>query len=88
MAKRKTIQVKTMLDTVNLKLKTGTCNPDVRKGMCCIIEDILHMTDNYNGFYYLEQHEVPMTHRAGIIRDKTGENDHQFPDDTRRQYCG
>lgn len=84
----KTVRISILLTKVNKMLQESTCNPDVRKGMCVILETILHETNNYNGFYYLEQNEVPMTHGAGIIRDKTGNNNHQFPDDTRRKYIG
>jgi hypothetical protein len=86
----KTIHVEKVLDYVNDMLATSTCVPDVRHGMILVLSEILHKTDNYVGFRYLLDGEVPEGQEPGI-RWSDGERtdgyrDREYPDDTRRQY--
>ena len=76
---RKTIEIETVKQKVNNFLSESK---DEMKGgrvaLCVFVETILHETENYKGFSYIEG--------RGIIRDTTGNNNHQYPDDTRRYY--
>lgn len=91
MPKRKTIDVEKLREHVNDMLKTSTCEPDVRNGMCVVLENALHSTGNYQGFRYLCGGEVPSGHKAGVLFD---ENRMILPypdrfkdtDDSRRMY--
>jgi hypothetical protein len=70
MAKRKTIVVEKLLKEVNDMLKNSTCEPDVRNGMCAVLESVLHSTGNYNGYRHLCGGEVPSGHKAGVHFDE------------------
>lgn len=83
--RKKTISVETLLENVNAMLKTSTCSRDIRLGMCSVLEDVLHSTNNYNGFMLLTSDEVPDGENPGIIRGETTDKN-TFPDDSRRQY--
>lgn len=86
---RKTIRIGDLVDTVNLMLENSTCDPEVRRGMCSVVETVLHKTDNYDGFRYLNHLEVPEGCAPGKLvsgRDEDGNPIFDFPDDTRRQY--
>jgi len=50
----KTVPVKWILSHVNMMLKESTCSDAVRDGMCAVLECILHKTNNYKGFSYLD----------------------------------
>ena len=52
--KRKTFNVKDLVDKMNDRLKNSTCSPEARFGMISVLESILHETGNYRGFTYLE----------------------------------
>jgi len=59
---RKTVNVRNLIEKVNHKNKVSTCDPLVRQGWNSLLEDILHQTDNYNGFnYYYESDLAPNT---------------------------
>ena len=88
MAARKTINVVDVVDTVNRMLLESTCNADVRRGMGAVLTIILHRTDNYDGFRYLNEGDgIPVGHEPGIVWEGEGEDRHPtYPDDSRRQY--
>lgn len=92
MAKRKTIEIEALRVSVNEMLKESTCTPDVRLGMCSVLEQALHKSGNYHGFRHLQQEEVPYKQKAGIHFDKETRLILPYPDrfvntdDTRRQY--
>ena len=50
---RKTIKVIEIKDEVNRMLNESTCDTITRYGMCAVLEEILHSTNNYKGFGYL-----------------------------------
>lgn len=85
MARRKTIAINTLVDDVNRMLRDSTCTADVRLGMCAVLENMLHETENYDGYQYLTADEVPRGHLPGIDRSKTFE-EKRFPDESRRKY--
>jgi hypothetical protein len=49
---RKTVKVKDLVEQINRKNKTSTCDRRVRQGWNALLEDILHTTGNYQGFNY------------------------------------
>ena len=63
---RKTFIIAELVKTVNNSLATSICTPDVRQGMMNMLEDVLHKSGNYNGFQYLNKHDVPGGHKPGI----------------------
>ena len=70
MHKRKTIEVEMLKVKVNAMLKDSTCDPQVRLGMCSVLESALHATGNYSGFRYLLAGEVPKGHKEGVRYDE------------------
>ena len=91
---RKTINVDQVVDFVNDILKRHTLDDNesifYRHGMIVVLEEILHRTNNYKGYRYLQKDEVP-SHCAPGVRHESG---HILPyperfestDPTRRQY--
>lgn len=63
---RKTITVGQVVDFANYVLAHSTCSPEQRVGVICMVEAVLHHTDNYNGFCYLNVSEVPKGELPGI----------------------
>jgi hypothetical protein len=88
---RNIIAVEAAISQANTMLATSTCSPDGRTGIIRLLEALLHAAGSYNGFYYLEAHEVPAGQLPGIIRNVrpnavAPDTGHDFPDDTRRHY--
>jgi hypothetical protein len=52
---KKTIEVKVMLRWANdhLSRKDDFADANFKSGICTAIEQVLHRTNNYNGFYFL-----------------------------------
>ena len=75
---RKTIAVAEFVEMMNRCLKNSICNGDIRSGMICAVEQVLHKTGNYKGFRYLLQDEVPEGERPGIIYE--GDMPAPYPD--------
>ena len=87
MARRKTLNVSTLVEEVNTMLRESTCSKDARLGMCAVLERMLHETGNYDGFRYLMRDEIPEGHKPGIDLSISYEDpDNRYPDDSRRQY--
>lgn len=63
---RKTIRIDQLRDYVNTTLKISTESPDMRQGRIQLLESILQLTGNYNGYCYLTQAEVPAGQLPGI----------------------
>lgn len=82
---RKTLNVSDFKDMINGYLATSVCNDDVRQGMIEALTTVLHSTDNYKGFRYLQADEVPVGQMPGIrwIGDKADFTD---ADRTRVHY--
>ena len=88
MAQRKTtIKISEIVTIANrLLAKSFGDASETRTGISNLLCEILEQTNNYDGFKYLRQNEVPTGELPGIIFDSSPEHNHQFPDDTRRMY--
>lgn len=88
MSKRVTIKISELVSKTNQMLRESTCDAKIREGMIAVLESALHATNQYRGFGYLTQEEVPPGENAGIL--KTGDTNKPvvFPDETRRFYYG
>lgn len=53
---RKTIQVEQVLNFVNTQLRCDHWSADEKKGMYIVLDRILHDTDQYAGFNYLDSY--------------------------------
>jgi hypothetical protein len=51
---RKTINVDWLREHVNMMLKTSTCDDEIRKGFCAVLECALHKANRYRGFSHIE----------------------------------
>lgn len=80
---KKTISVKQLVDKVNEKNRLSTCSSDIRNGWNDLLEFVLRETNQYNGFGYLQQHEVPEGQLPGIIKSPEKST---YPDDSRKVY--
>ena len=63
---RKTVKITTLIKEVNGMLAGSTCTKETREGMIAVLERILLDTDNYKGFRYLSESEVPAFEKPGI----------------------
>jgi hypothetical protein len=63
---RKTVNVNCLREAANNMLATSTSSPEFRLGICVMIEQVLLDSDNYNGFRYLSEKEVPVGGDSGI----------------------
>ncbi len=57
---RKTVEVKTMLEYANEQLARTDEWADKRfkEGTCAMIEKILHISNNYNGFMFIDSNDM------------------------------
>jgi len=69
---KKTFNVDAFRKSVNHTLAISTCSADMRQGMINTLEEILHQTENYKGFKYLMQGQVPAGEKPGIFVNFTG----------------
>lgn len=63
---KKNVSVAYVLDRANTHLKGNYGDHAFREGIIAMLKGVLHITGNYNGFVYLEAHEVPEGAMAGI----------------------
>jgi hypothetical protein len=63
---RKTIKIDNLRIQINKMLKDSICESGTRQGMIDVLTEVLHSTDNYKGFRYLQEHEVPSGQQPGI----------------------
>lgn len=82
----KTIRVSEVVKKVNQMLAESTCSREERLAMCSVLETILFSTNNYRGYSFLSQKEVPAGEKPGIGMSPEGKT--VFPDDSRRWYYG
>ena len=56
---RKTVNVLSLLEWANENLKRDDefATVDFKSGICCMIEMVLHETDNYSGFMFLNHED-------------------------------
>ena len=81
------IKVETFKDRINEMLAVSTVSKDMRKGLMHALETMLFATDNYKGFRYLDQSEVPDGELPGIkYIDDIEQMEKTFPDETRVSY--
>lgn len=80
----KSIKVSEMVKRVNKMLAESMCSRVERLAMCTVLEDILFATNNYRGYNFLLQKEVPAGELPGIGISPEGST--VFPDDSRRHY--
>lgn len=83
MSKRKTIEVKKILEMVNHRNRHSTCSPEIREGWNSLMEEILQANGVYSGFGYLGQEQVPSGQLPGMVKEDNG---FIFPDESRRTY--
>jgi hypothetical protein len=63
---RKTIKITDVKSIVNEMLANSICGDDERQGMIEVLTTLLFSTDNYEGFRYLTESEVPAGQKPGI----------------------
>lgn len=61
---RKTVSVLDMLEFANESLACKDHSIEFKQGVCSMIEKILHKSDNYNGFMFLDQEEASVIFNA------------------------
>lgn len=87
---RKTQHIFDIIAIVNRRNRLSTCRPEVREGWNSLLEQLLHDSDVYDGYRYLEDSEVPGGESPGIWRVDPASPDDPipatFPDETRRSY--
>lgn len=83
---RKTVKVKEIIDNINEQLANS---PDyykeIRKGLMIVAEDILFSSNNYCGFGYLADFDVPEGFSCGV-RNVEGLPNFENTDGTRVKY--
>lgn len=88
---RKTFKVEELIKVVNAANKSPYGTSEQRHGANSLLEYVLHETDNYKGFKYLREEDLPNVDidgkriKPGIIFDEVN-HDHVYPDDSRRMY--
>ena len=55
MASKKTFKVCKLVEIVNDRLATSTCGDAERRAIASVLERVLHETDTYAGYAYLDQ---------------------------------
>jgi hypothetical protein len=63
---RKSFDVEEFRQYVNDLLFKTICSPEHRRGFIRILENVLHSTGNYKGFYYLSKDEISIGQLPGI----------------------
>lgn len=91
MARRKTVDVRALVEKVNHMNQHSTCSAEHRAGWNSLLESVLYDSNVYAGFGYLDGKDVPLGHKPGIIwgRTKDGAQDamsNVYPDETRKRY--
>lgn len=54
---RKTIQVEQVLNFVNEQLRNNHWTPQEKRGMYVVLDKILHNTDQYAGYNYVDSYD-------------------------------
>lgn len=66
MARRKTVNLKELIEEVNTRNRCSTCRPDIREGWNTLLESFLHGAGVYSGFFYLAPEQIPEGQLPGI----------------------
>jgi hypothetical protein len=56
----KTIAVKKIVEKANIILANKEVSRECKVGVICMLEYVLHSTNNYNGFYFINEDSRPM----------------------------
>ena len=86
---RKTVSLRELVEWVNERNATSTCEPRVREGWNALVNSFLMEADVYAGFAYLRAVELEgeaIGKPPGIVFDDGGNGRHQFPDETRIRF--
>lgn len=81
----KTIKIIDLIHKVNDMNKISTCSKDARSGWNSFLADIMHKSDVYAGFSYLDSNQVPKDCLPGIRWNNEGP-DFSNTDETRIQW--
>lgn len=73
---RKTVDVSFVIDKTNRLLKRTDVSDDYRRGAICMLECILHATNNYNGFNYLSWIEKEGRELSGVEQWRKDSQEH------------
>ena len=67
---RKTISVEFLLEYANSQLERqdSDATMDFKSGVCAMIERVLHSTDNYNGFRFLDNSDSEINTLGHVTR--------------------
>lgn len=83
---RKTVEVKTLVTFVNERLALSSADSlEFRRGLCSLLEEVLHTTGNYAGYGFLKWDEVSEG-KPGIHWNENFEPCFTDTDLTRRRY--
>jgi hypothetical protein len=83
------VQLRDLVAWVNERNRTSTCEPQVREGWNALLSSFLMDAEGYAGFGFLTAEELAGEARGqppGIVRDDSGNNRHDFPDETRIKF--
>jgi len=85
---RKTFEVEKIREIANgfLKSEWSGHTKEFREGVMAMVENILMESNNYHGFTYLEQRELPDLSTPGIRSGETYEEKFSNTDHTRVYY--
>jgi hypothetical protein len=64
--KRKTVALALVIDQINTVLADPNSHSQSRRTLLTLAETILHTTNNYQGFRYLSNTELPDTVQPGV----------------------
>ena len=86
---RKTVSLRELVEWVNVRNATSTCEPAVREGWNALVNSLLMQADAYAGFAYLRADQLEgeaLGKPPGIVFDDSGECRHTYPDETRIRF--
>lgn len=85
MTRRKTIELRKLVDLVNDMNMAPSLPKDTRQGANTLLEQALHLSGQYQGFRYLTSNDLPESVEPGIVgQEENGK--YIFGDESRRQY--
>lgn len=78
--------IELVVTKANQYFRVDTGSREGRKMLEVFVSSLLLESNNYRGFRYLHQEEVPEGHLPGIIFDASEDRQHQYPDDSRISF--
>lgn len=85
---RKTVTVKSVIGFINDQLRHQNSTIEGRQALALLAEKILHDSDNYVGFQYLSEDQLPANVLPGIRFDKSFNPSFENTDSTRIRFLG